>query len=61
MGHTKSDRNSGVKPEGIASKIVVPESHETKTSDASVEFANLKEALSLETERADSRAARMET
>ena len=57
MNCTKSNRDEDIKPQGIFSKIVAPDSHETRTSDTNVEFSNPAETFSLETEHADSHAA----
>ena len=57
MDCTKSNSDDDIKPKGIFSKIVVPDSYETETSDTNVEFANPKETFSPETEHTDSHDA----
>ena len=57
VDYTKSSSNDDIKPQGIVSKIVVPESHETGMSDTNAEFASPVETFSPETEHADLHAA----
>ena len=53
MDYTKSSSDDDIKPQGIVSKIVFPDSYETEMSDTSVEFANPTETFSPETEHTD--------
>ena len=57
MDCKKSNRDDYVKPQGIVSKIVVPDSCKTETFDTNVEFENRKEKFSSETEHVDSHDA----
>ena len=49
MDYTKSNSDDGIKPQCIVSKIVVPDSYETETSDTNVEFENPTDSFSPET------------
>ena len=53
MDCTTHSSDDGIKPQGIVSKIVVNDLHETEIFDTNIEFANPTETFSLETEHAD--------
>ena len=57
MDYTKSSSDDDIKPQGIVSKIVVPESYETEMSDTNVQFASPTETFSPESEHTDLYAA----
>ena len=53
MDYTKSDSDKDIKPQGVISTIVMPDSYETETSNTDVEFENPTETFSPETENED--------
>ena len=38
MDYAKSNSDDYIKPQGIISKIIAPDSYETETSDTNIEF-----------------------
>ena len=48
MDCAKSDSDNDIKPKGVVSTIVAPDSYETETSDTHIEFTNTTEMFSPE-------------